>query len=78
LKNRALCGFLILTIGLGIAANILLTVKVQALNKNGTSILLNNNKIKGNNNSNTTIEEEKLLNLKFLPNNATNQCCGDD
>lgn len=78
MKNRALCGFLILTIGLGVAANILLTVKVQALNKNGTSILLNNKKLKCNYNSDTTIEEEKLLNLKFLPNNTSNQCCGDD
>jgi len=78
LKNRALCGFLILTIGLGVVANILLTFKVQALNKNGSSILLNNKKTNNSNKTNTSAEEEKLLNLKYLPKTINQQYCSDN
>lgn len=78
MKNRALCGFIILTIGLGIAANILLSIKVQALNKSGNSILFKSKKIKSSKHSDFTTEEEKLLNLKYLTKTEANSVCNND
>lgn len=78
MKNRALCGFIILTIGLGIVANILLSIKVQALNKSGNSILFKSKNIRSSNHSDFTSEEEKLLNLKYLTKSVTNSGCNND